>query len=305
MLREALHGLKHDGSADAPPRTVDLAAARRGFIQSLAVGAAGAAILGSASGASAQTATITDGDIFNFALNLEYLEAEFYTRAAFGQGLQSGDVQGTGTLGTVSGGRQVQFADQYIAKYAVEIANDELAHVRTIRSVLGSAAVARPSIDLELAFTLAARAAGLVGPNDTFDAFGSDSNFLLAAFLFEDVGVTAYNGAAPLITDPTNLTYAAKIYAVEGYHAGAVRTLLYANGFYNQAQAISSARNSLDGNNGFDQGIGDVNTSNIIVSNASGEAFARTTQQVLNIVYLNPNTQPTGFFPNGFNGTIR
>ena len=161
------------------------------------------------------------------------------------------------------------------------------------------------SIDLSLAFTFAARAAGLVGPQGTFDAFANDANFLLASFIFEDVGVTAYNGAAPLISSPANLSYASRIYAVEAYHAGAIRSLLYVNGFYQQAQAISDARDSLDGPTDLDQGIGDVNTSNLVVSTPGGLAFARTTQQVLNIVYLNPNTTPTGFFPNGLNGTIR
>ncbi|MDX7951737.1 ferritin-like domain-containing protein [Lichenihabitans sp. Uapishka_5] len=269
------------------------------------MGLAGAAVIGAGTKASAQAAGISDVDIFNFALNLEYLEAEFYQRAAFGRGLQPGDIEGTGTLGMVDGGKQVQFADANIGKYAVEIANDELAHVRLLRRALGSNAVARPAIDLGFSFTLAARAAGLVGPNDTFDAFGSDMNFLLAAFIFEDVGVTAYKGAAPLISDPANLSGAARILAVEGYHAGAVRTLLYANGFYQQTQAISDARDSLDGSSDLDQGIGDANTSNIVPSDASGQVFGRTPQEVLNIVYLNPNTQPTGFFPNGLNGTLR
>ena len=293
------------------PRPLDIAAGRRAFIRNIGFGAAGAAVLGAmgtmggVSTASAQAATITDADIFNFALNLEYLEAEFYLRASVGQGLATAEVTGTGSLGAVSGGRQVSFASQTIANYANEIARDERLHVNTLRRALGSNAVARPAIDLNLAFTFAARAAGLAGPNDTFDAFANETNFLLAAFIFEDVGVTAYHGAAALISDKANLAGAAGILAVEAYHAGIIRTVLYERGLFSQAQAISNARDSLDGAGDLDQGIGDATTSNLVPLDEAGVAFQRTPGQVLNIVYLNPNGTPTGFFPNGLNGNVR
>ncbi|MBE7158775.1 MAG: ferritin-like domain-containing protein [Rhodospirillales bacterium] len=305
MLISGSKAVKDEVSSEQSPKKIDLQAGRRTFLQAVGLGAAGTALFSGASIRPAHAQMVMDADVFNFALNLEYLEAEFYLRGSTGQGLADAEVTGTGTLGPVSGGRQVQFDSQTTANYANEIARDERLHVNTLRNALGSNAVARPAIDLGLAFTLAARAAGLAGPNDTFDAFANETNFLLAAFIFEDVGVTAYHGAATLLRDPANLSGAAGILAVEAYHAGIIRTLLYGKGLFTQAQAISDARDSLDGGADLDQGIGDQTTSNLVPVDSQGVAFQRTPQQVLNIVYLNPNGQPTGFFPNGLNGAVR
>ena len=175
-----------------------------------------------------------DLDVLNFALNLEYVEAQFYVRAVYGTGLPDSVLTGVGTQGTVTGGRQVNFTDPVVAQYAREIAADEAAHVNFLRKNLGTSAVPQTAINIDGgangAFTAAARAAGIVSATGTFDPYANDDAFLLGAFIFEDVGVTAYKGASPLITNKTYLEAAAGILAVEAYHAGLIRTILYARG---------------------------------------------------------------------------
>lgn len=263
------------------------------------------------------TTGVTDGDILNFALNLEYLEAQYYSFAAFGVGLPESSLTGSvGTRGNVTGGRKVTFTDPLVAAYAREIAADEIAHVNFLRAAIGSTAIAQPAINIDGgatgAFSAAARAARLVdATSGTFDPYASDENFLLGAFLFEDVGVTAYKGGAGLLTSAVFLEAAAGILAAEAYHAGLVRTVIYAKGLRTQANAISDARDSLDGTTGatadLDQGVtgSDAAVSNIVPADSNAIAFSRTPQQVHNIAYLRSTAGTSGgFFPAGTNNRL-
>ncbi len=281
---------------------------------------AGLAVTGAAK-AFAQS-TVTDSDILNFALNLEYLEAQYYTYASTGASLTAaGGSTGTGTAGTVTikPNPKVPFTDPTIASYAMEVATEERKHVAFLQSALGSSAVSMPNIDLLNSFNGLAVAAG-VGPS--FDPFASDLNFLLGSFIFEDVGVTAYHGAAALLSSKTYLDAAAGIMAVEAYHAGLIRTVLYgmdaanpALGINGIASKIAAARASLDGTGNDDVGLGtetvSLNSSSssytaatIVDADSNSLAFARTTTQVLAIVYAGGSGMG-GFFPSGLNGNIK
>ena len=248
---------------------------------------------------SSTTITATDTDILNFALNLEYLEAEYYLLAATGAGLSDADA-GSGA-GSVTGGAQVSFKTPEIQEFAMEIANDELAHVRDLRKALGSAAVSRPAIDFTNSFNAAAQAAGI---GSMFNPFADEDSFLLGAFTFEDVGVTAYHGAAPLIGNTTVLQAAAAILAVEAYHAGGIRTMIVDLGddFVTNANKISALRAAAGGGNETP-----LSPTTIVAANSNSIAFDRTPSEVLHIVYLNPQPgviKSGGFFPNGLNGNI-
>lgn len=250
---------------------------------------------------------ITDTDILNFALNLEYLEAEFYLRATTGNGLSAADIGAS--PGAVTGGTKVTFPTLDLEEYANEIAQDEVNHVKFLRKTLGSAAVDRPAIDLT-AFAALATAAGITGAAP-FNPFADENSFLVGAFVFEDVGVTAYNGAAPLLTSKPFLTAAAGILAVEGYHAAEIRTLIYESSiatppnpiFLADANKISALRATLGGGNEIK-----ISATTIApLSSGSSLAFARTTDQVLHIVYASGAGVGSkgGFFPNGLNGKIK
>jgi hypothetical protein len=200
----------------------------------------------------------------------------------------------------------VPFATTSIKQYAREIAADELHHVEFLRSALGSAAVSRPRIDIQSSFTAAAQAAGLVSSNQSFNPYANENNFLLAAFLFEDVGVTAYKGAAPLIQNKTYLGAAAGILAVEAYHAATIRTSLFDKGLQGETNKLSRARDSVDGKSNDDQGIKRYGTADIVPSDRHGLAYGRSYDRVLNVVYLSPDkVSKGGFFPHGVNGSLR
>ena len=253
----------------------------------------------------APEAAPNDGTVLNFALNLEYLEAQFYSHAVHGHGIHESLTGGKGRHGRVIGGHRVPFRSWRVRQYAEEIAGDELQHVKFLRDNLGSAKVAQPTLDLKSSFTAAAQAAGLIRKGQSFDPFANEDNFLLGAFIFEDVGVTAYKGAAPLITNKTYLGAAAGILAVEAYHAATIRSSLYERELCLPARKISAARDSLDGKTDDDQGIRRWDSANITPTDRNAIAFGRTPGAVLNIVYLNPGQATKGgFFPDGVNGDV-
>jgi len=125
-----------------------------------------------------------DIDILNFALTLEYLEAAFYEEAAGVKGLSS-----------------------EVAGYVKTFGDEEQEHVdaltATIRD-LGGMPVEAPGVDFG-------------------DAFSSADKFIALAITLEDTGVSAYNGAAPMIESKDLLATAGGIVQVEARHAAAIR----------------------------------------------------------------------------------
>lgn len=128
-----------------------------------------------------------DTGILNYAYALEQLEAAFYTAV----------------LATPYAGIT---ADE--TTMLTDIRNHEVIHRDFLAAALGSAAI--PA--LEVTFTSV--------------NLGDRSSVLGAARTFEDLGVSAYNGAGQLLTDVNNLLTAGKIVSVEARHAAAIRDLI-------------------------------------------------------------------------------
>lgn len=258
-------------------RVVTSPSDRRKFLKRVGatgLGVAAAGMLGTSFvGKSYASTAITDTDILNFALNLEYLEAEFYSMATFGATLQElGILTASQVSGPTTGGAMVNFGSSPAAFLATALRVDEQTHVIYLRNTLGSAAVKKPAINLD------ALGYGFAGVND----------FLKLGRQFEDVGVSAYLGAASLITSKTYLSAAAAIMATEAQHSGSVR--LDCIRFGVNSPAVDSLDIPPTTNAPYD-----------VDKNAL--SIPRTTSQVLNIVY-GGGSCAGGFYPSGMNGTI-
>jgi rubrerythrin len=144
-------------------------------------------------------------DVLNFALTLEYLEAEFYNRGLAASNLIP--------AGTTRNGFQT-------------LANHENAHVAFLRAAItgaGGTPVAKPTFDFS---------GGNGSNNGPFaTAFTNYDLFLAISQTFEDTGVRAYKGqAANLMSNNEVLTAALNIHSVEARHAAFVREVRKARG---------------------------------------------------------------------------
>jgi hypothetical protein len=260
---------------------IDAAPNRRSFVRKLGIASAALGAAGSRSWGQTAAPAITDIDILNFALNLEYLEAEFYTAATTGAtiGVSGVSIAGTGTAGATTGGSKVTFSDSNVQAVAMELAHDEQTHVTLLQGAitgLGGQPVGKPAINLA--------ALGI--------GFGSQNDFLTVSRALEDVGVTAYGGAAPLIANKSILGYAARILAVEAFHSGNIRLLIAQN-------AIPTT--ALDGVDHIPPPSGTL----YFNTNTSALSEVRSPGEVLFLAYGGKaNATSGGFFPNGVNGNI-
>lgn len=132
-----------------------------------------------------------DVGILNYAYALEQLEAAFYTQVI--------ETQYSGISATE-------------VSLLTDIRDHEVAHREFFKAAISGAAPGQLIPDLEVNFA-------------SID-FNSRDSVLGTAKAFEDLGVSAYNGAGQLIVTPAYLTLAGKIVSVEARHAALIRDLI-------------------------------------------------------------------------------
>ncbi len=148
--------------------------------------------------------TFGDGDvgILNYALTLEYLEADFYAKGV---------------------ANKAMFGDD--AKYIEPIAAHEAAHVQALTATLqklGATPATKPTFKY---------------PDGLFT---DKAMFLKTASVFEETGVKAYHGQVPLIMSGDVLGAAASIAGVESRHAAVIASLIGGDPFPNQIEMHAS-----------------------------------------------------------------
>jgi hypothetical protein len=238
--------------------------------------AAAAPLIGT--NATAQTA-FSDEDILNFALLVEYVDTEYFTMATSGRRLEEIGipVSGRGRTGPTIGGGAVALTGS-VRVLAEHLTLDEQGHVLMLRQALGSAAIAKPTINLE--------ALGM--------GFRNQNEFLTMARAFEDVGMSAYAGGAPMISSRAALAATGRIALAEAQHVGAVRyAIAQTNVPVPQLDLLDVPPLGSPGGRLFqvvDQGLASV----------------RTPAQVLAILFGSsaPGTDRGGFLPEGANGAV-
>jgi hypothetical protein len=256
---------------------------RRGFMGAMLTAAA-AAVIVPGQRAEAQTSTVSVTDVLNFALNLEYLEANFYLYASTGTGLSSAQ-NGSGVA--VQGAPAKLALDANTLAVCKALAQDEVNHIADLRSAitsLGGSPIAQPLINLA--------ANGVIS---------TQAQFLAAARQFTALGGSAYVGSAQLlVSNASVLTTAGQILGSEGQHAGVLAYLCV-------TQNITSPM--IDA-----QDVPPSASNYFTVNSTNALSPARNTSQVLGVVYgvsSSATTTPTtgktmgGFFPNGVNGNVK
>ena len=125
--------------------------------------------------------------------------------------------------------------------------------------------------------------------------FANETDFLKVARVLEDIGVTAYSGAAGLLKTPEIITTAARLLAAEAEHVGSIRT---------QVARLKVPSGPVDGADFVLPPTGRL-IQYLSINLKNGLPATRTAGQVLYLALgMKAGVKHGGFFPSGLNGSI-
>ncbi|XP_039157067.1 desiccation-related protein PCC13-62-like [Eucalyptus grandis] len=263
----------------------------------------------------------TDAELIHVAMNLEFLEAEFFLYGALGKGLDS--VAPYLALGGPPpiGGKKANL-DPLVQQIIEEFGYEEVGHLRAIYTTVGG--IQRPLIDIsakKFAMIVDSALGHRLWP--PFDPYLSSVNYLLASYLIPYVGLTGYVGTIPNLSNYTTKALVAGLLGVESGQDAVIRALLYERAHEKVVpydvtvveftNLFSIRRNKLGMCGIKDEGIivppvlgaeQRIDT-NVLSSNKASLSYPRTPQEVLRVVYGTGNEHVPGrYFPHGANGEV-
>ncbi|KAL6214857.1 hypothetical protein ACLB2K_014289 [Fragaria x ananassa] len=265
-----------------------------------------------------------DVDRIQFALNLEFMHAEFLLHGATGRGLDSYAPGLSGGGPPPIGAQKALLLDPVVARIIEEFGYEQIGHIRSVVKTVGG--IKRPLLDFGLVnwgliFNLALKTP-LIPP---FNPYANSLNFLLAAYTMPYLAQVSYVNSIPsLTTNSPSLFLAAKLVPIKAGQNAVMRELLYQKATqlvppYNfTVREFTKAISQLTNDNGqcgikskgillanTTLGAENRTTSNVLSADANSLSYAGTEPEILRIVYGTGNEHlPGGFFPLGANGKI-
>nr|GMD74243.1 desiccation-related protein PCC13-62-like [Ipomoea batatas] len=270
---------------------------------------------------SQSTTEPSDQDLFEFALNIEYVEAELFLSGSLGYGLDKIAPE-LAAGGPPPVGARMANLSSLVKDIITQFGYQEVGHLRVIKETIGGFARPQLNLSMEVFAMVMNDAFGkvLVPP---FDPYANDINYLLASYVIPYVGLTGYVEANRLLKSPTSRRLVAGLLGVESGQDAVIRTILYERKdekvvpygitvaeFTNR---ISELRNKLGKDGVKDEGLivrrsesaEGKTTGNILSADANSISYARSPEEILRIVYGTGNERKLGgFYPKGAKGRI-
>lgn len=263
----------------------------------------------------------SDANLIEVALNLEFLETEFFLYGALGCGLDSIAPSLAAGGPPPVGGTQAKL-DALVKDVILQFGLQEVGHLRAIKSTVRGFPRPLLNISAEVFANVMNSAIGRT-LEPPFNPYDNELNFLLASYVIPYVGLTGYVGANPNLQSFAAKRLVAGLLGVESGQDAVIRGMLYGQAtatvdpygisVANFTDRISELRDRLGRDGLKDEGLivpeaegaeGKI-SGNVLAGDKNSLSYDRTPEEILRIVYGSGDEHvPGGFYPMGANGQI-